>query len=164
MVVELTRPLGPLTDQERETFLAALREGSTAKAAAEEAGRERRRFYELRENDEQFAADWKEAWVEGTDVLEAEARRRAVDGVVERERFSDTGQLLERVTKYSDTLLIFLLKSRDPARFNRFEITGAGGKPVQVEVAVDPDRLSRVAQILIGAGALGAGSEPDPPA
>jgi hypothetical protein len=162
---EVNRRQGPLTDEQRQTFLDALRDGSTAKAAAQEASRERRRFYELRETDEAFAAEWKVAWEEGTDVLEQEARRRAVDGVIYSESYDKDGNLVGRVTRYSDTLLIFLLKSRDPARFNRFEITGPAGKPVQVEVDLaDPDRLARVASILAGAGALRAGGEPHPEA
>jgi hypothetical protein len=151
----------PITAGQQATFLNALRGGATVKDAAAEAGRERRRFYELRQRDPAFTAEWQEAFDEGTDVLEAEARRRAVEGVVQTERWRD-GELVERVVRYSDTLLIFLLKSRDPARFNRFEVTGAEGGPVHVEVQVDPDRLARVAQILAQAGALPAGGEPHP--
>src|SRR5206468_803097 len=50
--------------------------------------------YDLRCADEQFADAWEDALEAGTQVLEDEARRRALDR--------------------SDTLLIFLLKARRP--------------------------------------------------
>jgi hypothetical protein len=39
-------------------------------------------MYELREQDETFAAAWADAWEQGTDVLEDELRRRALGYVV----------------------------------------------------------------------------------
>jgi hypothetical protein len=50
----------------------------------------------------------------GTDLLEDEALRRAEDGVAEP-RFYE-GRLCGHVQKYSDTLLIFLLKARRPQK------------------------------------------------
>jgi hypothetical protein len=40
----------------------------------------RQRLYERRDADERFAAEWRVAEQQGTDALEDEARRRAVDG------------------------------------------------------------------------------------
>ena len=159
----MSRPKGAITQAERDKFLDGLRDGATVKDAAAEVGRPRSTFYALRQTDQAFRDQWQEAFDEGTDVLEAEARRRAVEGVIYSEHYDKDGNLVSRVTRYSDTLLIFLLKSRDPARFNRFEVTGAEGGPVHVEVSVEPDRLARVASILAGAGALPPGAEPHPP-
>ena len=65
--------------------------------------------------DAEFAAEWGKAKHQGGDALEDEAIRRAVHGV-------DTPMTIagkrEIVKKFSDTLLIFLLKAHDPARFS----------------------------------------------
>ena len=51
----------------------------------------------------------------GADALEDEAVRRAVDGVDEQVFYQ--GKACGVVRKYSDTLLIFLLKGRRPERY-----------------------------------------------
>ena len=61
-------------------FLTHLSSGWSAKHAAEAAGRNVRRFYDLREADGEFAEAWSRAVESGTQVLEDEARRRALDG------------------------------------------------------------------------------------
>jgi hypothetical protein len=90
--------------------------------AAKIAGTSRTRVYALRKCDEEFAAAWEDAEERAADVLEAEAWRRAVDGVPEP-LFSvgkvvrdDDGQPLA-IRRYSDTLLVTLLKARRPERF-----------------------------------------------
>lgn len=51
----------------------------------------------------------------GTDLLEDDVRRRAVDGV--EEPLFHQGKKVGLTRKYSDTLLIFLLKARRPAKY-----------------------------------------------
>ena len=46
---------------ERKEFLDALRAGWTVTHAAKRTGRDKRRFYGLREVDEAFAAEWDDA-------------------------------------------------------------------------------------------------------
>jgi len=60
--------------------------------------------------DDDFAAAWNVAIDIGYDILEAEALRRAVLGV--EEPVYDKGRIVGYVTKYSDSLLAFLLKGR----------------------------------------------------
>ena len=74
----------------------------------------RRTVYDAR-IDEEFAAAWDEIEQETTDVMEREAYRRAVDGVPEP--LVSAGKHVTDVRKYSDTLLIFMLKGRRPEKF-----------------------------------------------
>jgi len=74
--------------------------------------------------DEAFAAAWDDAVNQGTDVLEAEALRRAKDRFNEP-RFYE-GDVCGHVRKYSDTLLIFLLKARRPEKYQGRIATGSG--------------------------------------
>jgi hypothetical protein len=75
-------------------FLRSLEAGCTVDEAAKSANAGRRTVYRWRENDEKFAKAWDRALDRGTSVLEDIA--------------------LERAKEKSDTLLIFLLKSRRP--------------------------------------------------
>jgi hypothetical protein len=68
--------------------------------------------YKRRRTDAAFRAAWAEATELGTESLEHEATRRAYHGVEEPVIYK--GTQCGAVTKYSDTLLIFLLKARKP--------------------------------------------------
>jgi hypothetical protein len=111
-----------LTGERRERFLKALSDTGIVSLAVEIAGTSRTRVYELRKRDTAFAAGWDEAEERAADVLEAEAWRRAVDGVPEPLVSSgkvvrdDDGQPLA-IRRYSDTLMLALLKARRPERF-----------------------------------------------
>ena len=94
-------------------FLAVLRETGNVSAAARQAGTSRSVCYRHRRRHAGFAAAWEDAVEEAADRLEMEAFRRAVDGV-EEERFFG-GQVIGEVTRYSDSLLMFLLRARRPA-------------------------------------------------
>lgn len=105
--------------------------------ACEHAEINRTTVYVWQEHDEEFAAAFREAEIQATEVLEAEARRRAVEGVTTTTPiYSRKGQLLHTLveTKYSDTLLIFLLKARAPDKYReRYDVTTAG-QPLIKEV------------------------------
>jgi len=121
------------TARQKQAFLDALADGKTVIDAAKTAGRGRATFYRLKDEDPDFAKLWAVAYEEGTDRLEAEAERRAVDGV---EDFRVAGKEIIPVRKYSDTLLIFLLKARRPEKFRdnvKVEHTGDGGGPIEIE-------------------------------
>lgn len=116
----------------RATFLEAVTLGLTVVQACQEAGVGRTTVYDWRDSDPEFAAAWDVAYDRGTDALEAEAQRRAFDGVVKP--VTVAGER-EEVREYSDTLLIFLMKGRKPQRFrdnHKVELTGEVG-PVKVE-------------------------------
>lgn len=92
------------------SFLAALAATGNVSGSARSAGVGRRTAYDRRAADESFAAAWGEAMETACDALEAEARRRAHDGV--RKPVYQGGKKVGEIREYSDTLLIFLLKGR----------------------------------------------------
>jgi hypothetical protein len=111
-----------LTRERQERFVKALGETGIVSAAVAIAGTSRTRVYELRKHDSGFASAWDEAEEQAADALEAEAWRRAVDGVPEplvsagRVVRDDDGQPLA-IRRYSDNLLLALLKARRPEKF-----------------------------------------------
>jgi hypothetical protein len=110
----------------RADFLEALAVGWSVTHAAKRAGVARQRFYEQRDGDSEFASAWDDALAQGTEALEDEARRRAAEGW--EEPVFQRGELVGHVRKYSDNLLIFLLKARDPGRFRESVQVNAGGE------------------------------------
>jgi hypothetical protein len=96
-------------------FLEALAAGATVSSAVDAAPYARASVYKWRAADVEFAAAWDEAIETGTDRLEDEALRRAKDGYEEPRFYA--GQLCGHVRRYSDTLLIFLLKARRPGKY-----------------------------------------------
>ena len=96
-------------------FIAALAESGNITLAARAAGVGRRTVYDAQKADESFAAAWAEAEDIAADLLEEEARKRAVDGTPEPVYYK--GQMVGAVRRYSDNLLMFLLKARRPERF-----------------------------------------------
>lgn len=115
-----------LTAVRRRTFLDTLAAGLTVTQAADAAGVHRATPYRWREEDSSFAADWAQAERAGTDTLIGEARRRAVDGVDKGIYYS--GKRVDSTRAYSDTLLMFLLRQRDPSFRERPPADTAGGR------------------------------------
>jgi hypothetical protein len=139
---------------ERRTFLAALQAGWTVTHAAERAGRNKRRMYDLRDVDAAFAAEWDAAIEEGTAVLEDELHRRALEGWEDSE-FNGAGELVRRVRRYSPALLIFSLKARKPDTYRdnaRIELSGN----VQSALTVQRDQSPSMVEVLRVAQSLGA--------
>lgn len=127
----------------RRAYLAALVEtGGNVKRAAEIAGVNRTTPYtdQWRE-DPEFAAALPIAKRLGADALEAEAIRRARDGVEEPVGWYK-GQPGGYVTRYSDTLLIFLLKGAKPSKYqDRMELSGElETTPQQVHIYLPDNR------------------------
>lgn len=142
-----------VTKQKRTTFLEALAERGNVSQAARLAGVPRWRFYELRKEDAEFSREWHEALRISEDLLEAEAVRRAVEGIEEPYYYQGEQRGMSR--KYSDTLLMFLLKSRHPERF------GAGASSLDNG---DDDLGAMAGNVVPGPVVfeLHLGGEPDP--
>jgi hypothetical protein len=104
----------PLTAARRSAFLKALRASGNVRLACQAADVGRRTAYHWRE-DAPFKADWDEALQDACDLLEKEARRRAVDGW--DEPIFQKGGLVGTVRKYSDRMLELLLGAHRPERF-----------------------------------------------
>src|SRR5512135_3384608 len=104
------------TPKKKKAFLAALAAGSSVGAACHAAAMCRSVAYAWRDDNADFRDEWDAAIEAGTDELEDEARRRAMNG--------------------SDTLLIFMLKARRPAIY----------RPAPREVAVLDPELAKYAE------------------
>lgn len=90
--------------------------------------------------DEEFQGALKRAKTLAADALEAEAVRRAHDGVREPVGFY-RGAPSEYVQKYSDTLLIFLLKGLKPQKYaDRIEHAGEIDTGADVHVYLPDNR------------------------
>lgn len=93
----------------RPVFLANLAGGMTATAACAAAGVTRQTVYAIK--DESFLQAKADAELASAELLEAEARRRAMEGV--DEPVFHEGSICGYKRRYSDTLMIFLLKGRN---------------------------------------------------
>ena len=124
-----------------EKFLGELRDGKSVTAACKAAGISRSAAYDWRNDDAAFGKTWDEALEAGTDRLEDEAHRRAVEGV-ERPVFQQ-GRQVGSVREYSDTLLLALLKARRPERFKdraTFEHSGKMTLEELVRLSMEPPK------------------------
>lgn len=103
--------------------------------AAKTVGISRRHAYTVRSEDTDFATAWDEAVNIAIDTLEQEARRRAYEGVDEPVFYQ--GEEVGYIRKYSDTLLMFLLKGNRPDKYKdrvAAEHSGPDGKEFVVRV------------------------------
>jgi hypothetical protein len=107
------------TEQRKKRFLEAFALNGNISAACQASSVGRTSVYEWQEKDESFVQAFRLAEIESTERLEAEAYRRAHDGVIKETPIMHNGQVAYTVVehKYSDTLLIFLLKARNPAKY-----------------------------------------------
>jgi hypothetical protein len=122
-------------EEARRLFLGALSKGASVSAAAAVAKVDRRTVYKWREKAADFAEEWDDQVEVGTDVLEDEARRRAVQGV--RKPVYQGGQLVGHVQEYSDHLLTILLRGRRPEKF-RERLTTTLQNPDGSSIALTP--------------------------
>ena len=82
-----------------------------------------------------------EAREEACDALEAEARRRAVEGV--RKPVYYRGEIVGTVKEYSDTLLIFLMKGAMPEKYREnVKIEHTGGAELLEKLAAGRARVA----------------------
>jgi hypothetical protein len=111
-----------ITGKRRQRFLDALAETGNVTLSARAAAVSRASIYEHRAADAVFAKAWEEAEQIAADRLEAEAWRRGVEGVPEP--LVSAGRLVGDadgkpmfVQRYSDTLLLALLRAHKPEKF-----------------------------------------------
>lgn len=109
--------------RKKRQFLKALAETGNVSEAARKARLDRSHAYQIRRQDQTFAEAWDEALDIAVDLLEGEARSRAVEGV-EQPRFHQ-GRICGTVRKYSDSLLMFLLRAHRPETFREGKDAGS---------------------------------------
>jgi hypothetical protein len=141
----------------RRVFLDAFRKTGNITTAARLARVARSTIYNWQEHDEGFSCAFKQAGVEATENLEAEAWRRAVKGVEHVRPILYGGKVVaEHVTReYSDTLLIFLLKGRAPEKYRDNMTVRHYGAPLGEHVS-DDDCLRIARHIVEGIGQEGS--------
>ncbi len=121
------------TQERRQIFLRELARTGIVTLAAKKAGVSRQAAYDHKYTDTEFASAWEQAEKQAADLLEAEARRRAYKGVLEPVHYQ--GKRVDMVRRYSDTLLIFLLKGCNKEKFgDRVQVAGDQDAPVRIKV------------------------------
>lgn len=127
-----------LTQDHKARYIALLRKTGDKSVSARAIGFGPVTIKRHRDEDPAFDAECEEATEEAADALEAEARRRALDGL-EREKWIGPAEGGRFVTElhYSDTLLIRLLEANKADKFanrSKTEVTNPDGSLVLNEV------------------------------
>src|SRR5215831_8149136 len=123
-------------------FLEQFKVAGTITAACRAAGINRDTHYEWLARDPQYAKDFEEAGLVRVELLETEARRRALVGT--DKPVYQGGKLVGHIREYSDTLLIFLLKAERPEKYReRYEARIKGGD-TQITFTLNLPRPPRV--------------------
>ena len=115
-------------------FIDTLRVLGNVWVAAQQASVARTNVYDEYNRDPEFAKKWDAAEQESADRLEAEAWRRAHDGIDKPIYWQ--GERVDTVKEYSDTLLVLLLRARRPAKF-RENYSVAVGNPDGSALVID---------------------------
>lgn len=134
-----------LTPEKRAKFLEKVKEFASVTKACEAVAISRTAIYELKGKDPEFAEQMELAQDVGTQRLEDEAVRRAYEGYDDPVYYQ--GERVDVVRKYSDTLLIFLLKGRAPEKYSdRVNVTSRVHQTVEHRAVSEAD--SRIGELL----------------
>jgi hypothetical protein len=99
----------------KTAFLAAYAECGVISRACKIADIGRTTYYDWMDSDSSFVAAFGEAHAHAVESMEAEARRRAIEGW--DEPVFHEGSVCGYKRKFSDTLLIFMLKGAKPETY-----------------------------------------------
>jgi hypothetical protein len=116
-----------LSERRKRAFLEMFSTTANIAISAKTAGVDRVSVRRWLENDTQFELEFNLAREDAIESMEEEARRRAVEGVVDEKPIYYKGVLVGEhvVTEYSDSLLMFLLKAARPDKYkDRVDVTG----------------------------------------
>lgn len=132
-------------------FLELYQEIGTVNLAAKQTPIAKKNVYLWVKNNPEFAKAFneikplaKESYV---GILEQEAHRRAVEGV--DEPVYHKGYLVAKVRRYSDTLLIFLLKGAAPEKYRDhtdLNVSGKDGQPLSINFIVPSEKAKTLTQ------------------
>lgn len=120
----------------RPAFLLALAKTGSVVRACQKSKVVRSVAYKRRSDEPAFAEAWKEAEEIGVELMEAEARRRAVEGC--KRPVFHAGKKCGEILEYSDTLLIFLLKAHRPEKYRERSEVKHSGNIVQTVLFLPP--------------------------
>ncbi len=141
------------TSLKKDRLLGMLAKTGNLSLACQAAKLTRRQVRELRQVDEDFERSYGEAMDEAIDQLEAEAWRRALEGV-EQPVLKDGKPVLDPVTnqpvirrRYSDPLLVMLLRGSRPDKYQTRSAAAVPADPRAFieEIGSDEDPPKRMA-------------------
>lgn len=108
----------------KRRFLECFAQTGSVNRASQHAGVSRRTHLKWKK-EKTFAAAHEEALSVAVDLMESEARRRGVEGTLEPVYYA--GKAVGAIRRYSDTMLIFMLKAARPEKY-RDNYTDTGGR------------------------------------
>lgn len=130
------------TKEKKDEICKAILETGNVSTACVMCGVSRTAAYAHKNEDKEFSDLWEESLDMSIDLMEAEARRRAVEGVLEPVFYQ--GQECGLIRKYSDTLLMFLLKGNKPDKFrDNQHVTLAGDQDNPISYKHDPAKAAQ---------------------
>ena len=121
------------TREQKDTFLLRLAHTGNVSISARSVKGSRAAAYAIKGRDKEFAEDWDDAIKEAIDSLHESARVRAEEGVAEPVYYK--GEVCGTVQKYSDSLLMSLLKAHDPRFKDQVNLNHATPGGVQLQHA-----------------------------
>lgn len=131
------KELKDISEAKKTSVLEAITDLASVSAACKKCKIPRSTFYTWLEGDKDFRLRYKKALRLGTKALEDEAIRRAFVGV--SKPIFQYGELVGYEKRYSDTLLMFMLKALAPNKYKERtlqEQTGKDGGPIQNEMKI----------------------------
>jgi hypothetical protein len=147
--------------RKKKRFLEALSRTGNVTRAAEICSIDRTLVYDWRKADPDFKAAWDETLDVAVDLLIDEAQRRAHDGVDEPVFYM--GQECGTIRRYSDSLLMFLIKGKRPEyATERRQLSGPNDGPIEVKTLSDEELDAKITALL-GKTACGNGPGSDDP-
>jgi len=127
-----------ITPEFKDMFVSLLQDIPNITVVCKLAGIDPSNISRARQNDPEFDKAVLEAREFGYDMVEEEARRRAVDGVLEPVFYK--GEEIGNIRRYSDQLLSQLLKAYKPKKFNPGVKLGIGeGEKTTLTLILDGD-------------------------
>lgn len=117
------------------TFLRSITDGLHVRDASRIAGIDGTLPYARRIDDEEFRLAWEQASKIGTKMMEAEAGRRAYHGTLKP--VYHAGEECGQIREYSDSLMMFLLRGRKPAKYRENSKVELSGK-IENETTLSP--------------------------
>ncbi len=105
------------TAERRATFFETLTLCGLVQRASDMCGVNRQWLYELRKNDDEFAADWTDALEQYGDTIDEEIHRRAVEGW--EEPVYQGGDLVGVIRKYDSALLMAKARAVRPKLYRQ---------------------------------------------
>lgn len=122
-----------------QRFIMYLKQDGNVSEALRKGKVTRSYVYDRRQTDLEFADAFEAARLCGREVLVDEAHRRAYRGV--RKEIYHQGEVVGTEQRYSDTLLMFLIKQQDPSYREHYSIDhgNADGRPFMFNFQLHPD-------------------------